>query len=43
MNRDLKRKQMWNDFIATYQRVMIEMPEKFEQFCADFRIRYLAA
>lgn len=43
MNRDQKRKQMWNDFIATYQRVMIETPEKFEQFCADFRAKYLAA
>lgn len=43
MNRDQKRKQIWNDFVATYQRVMIETPEKFEQFCADMRAKYLAA
>lgn len=35
------RKKLWSEFVATYQRAMIENPEGFSQFCAEFRERYL--
>jgi hypothetical protein len=44
MQRDAEiRARLWQEFVANYQRVMIETPEKFEQYAADWRERYRAA
>jgi hypothetical protein len=38
-----RRAELWRQYVATYQRVMIETPEQFDQFQADFREKYLSA
>jgi hypothetical protein len=48
MNIELLRKaeirsQIWKEYVATYQRVMIQTPEKFEEYSAEMRQRYLLA
>lgn len=37
------RARLWREYVANYQRVMIETPELFEKYSADFRERYLLA
>jgi hypothetical protein len=48
MNTEIQRKvetraKLWQEFVANYQRVMIQTPEQFEQYCEEFRSRFLAA
>jgi hypothetical protein len=37
------RTKIWQEYVATYQRVMIQTPEKFEAYSAEMRQRYLLA
>lgn len=33
--------KLWQEYVATYQKVLQESPEAFSAFSADFRERYL--
>jgi predicted component of type VI protein secretion system len=35
------RAKLWQEYVATYQKVLQESPETFSAFCAEFRERYL--
>lgn len=37
------RAKLWQEYVATYQKVLQESPETFSAFCAEFRERYLRA
>jgi predicted component of type VI protein secretion system len=36
-----KRAKLWQEYVATYQKVLQESPEAFSAFSAEFRERYL--
>jgi hypothetical protein len=35
------RAQLWREFLASYQSVLEHSPEKFSDFCAAFRERFV--
>jgi hypothetical protein len=35
------RAKLWQEYVASYQKVLAESPEEFSTFCAEFRERYL--
>jgi hypothetical protein len=35
------RAKLWQEYVATYQKVLQESPETFSAFSAEFRERYL--
>lgn len=35
------RAELWRDFVASYQVVLISAPEKFSEYCAKFRERWI--
>jgi hypothetical protein len=35
------RAKLWQEYVATYQKVLAESPEAFSAFSAEFRERYL--
>lgn len=35
------RAKLWQEYVASYQRVLAESPEAFSAFSAEFRERYL--
>jgi predicted component of type VI protein secretion system len=37
------RAKLWQEYVASYQKVLHEAPETFSAFCAKFRERYLRA
>jgi hypothetical protein len=37
------RAKLWQEYVATYQKVLAESPEAFSAFSAEFRERYLRA
>lgn len=34
------RQRLWAEFVANYQREMIERPESFSEYCEKFRERF---
>jgi hypothetical protein len=36
------RAELWRDFVASYQVVLISAPEKFSDHCEAFRKRWIA-
>jgi predicted component of type VI protein secretion system len=36
-----KRAKLWQEYVASYQKVLQESPETFSAFCSEFRERYL--
>jgi hypothetical protein len=37
------RAEIWKDFVQNYQRVfIIESQERFSEYCAEFRARWIA-
>jgi hypothetical protein len=38
-----KRSKLWQEYVASYQKVLAESPEAFSAFSAEFRERYLRA
>jgi BarA-like signal transduction histidine kinase len=36
------RKELWREFVASYQVVLISAPETFSDYCAKFRERWIA-
>ena len=37
------RAKLWQEYVATYQKVLAEPPETFSAFSAEFRERFLNA
>jgi predicted component of type VI protein secretion system len=37
------RAKLWQEYVASYQKVLQESPETFSAFSAEFRDRYLRA
>jgi hypothetical protein len=35
------RAKLWQEYVATYQKVLADSPEAFSAFSAEFRERYL--
>jgi hypothetical protein len=35
------RTKLWQEYVASYQKVLAESPEAFSAFSAEFRERYL--
>lgn len=36
------RSKLWKEFVATYQVVMATEPERFSEYCSEFRERWIA-
>jgi hypothetical protein len=36
------RASLWRDFLASYQRIFITDPDRFSEYCAAFRGRWIA-
>jgi hypothetical protein len=36
------RAELWREFVAKYQVVLVTAPESFSDYCAKFRARWIA-
>jgi hypothetical protein len=36
------RAELWKEFVANYQRIFITDPDRFSEYCAAFRGRWIA-